>query len=199
MAYCWKCGAQLYDNSSFCHGCGAPAKPPPTMASGGQTGFDRLKDDKALQDHWVKRVIAYIIDVAIVTIAVYLLLLVTALPTLLAVFLGQTFPFAWFWGFWLGGIAPLIVLAYFVLAEALFERTIGKEIMGLRVARLDGKRVDLWSSLIRNVSKIAFILLVLDVAVGLGTHGDGRQKYSDRYIGTTVETTSTNRIIPDRI
>jgi len=199
MAYCWKCGAQLYDNSSFCHGCGAPAKPPPTMASGGQTGFDRLKDDKALQDHWVKRVIAYIIDVAIVTIALYLLLLVTALPTLLAVFLGQTFPFAWFWGFWLGGIAPLIVLAYFVLAEALFERTIGKEIMGLRVARLDGKRVDLWSSLIRNVSKIAFILLVLDVAVGLGTHGDGRQKYSDRYIGTTVETTSTNRIIPDRI
>jgi len=103
------------------------------MASGGQTGFDRLKDDKALQDHWVKRVIAYIIDVAIVSIAVYFLLLVTALPALLAVFFGQTFPFAWFWGFWLGGIAPLIVLAYFVLAEALFERTIGKEIMGLRV------------------------------------------------------------------
>ena len=199
MAYCWKCGAQLYDNSSFCHGCGAPAKPPPTMASGGQTGFDRLKDDKAFQDHWVKRVIAYVVDVAIVSVAVYFLLLVTALPVLLAVFFGQTFPFAWFWGFWLGGIAPLIVLAYFVLAEALFERTIGKEIMGLRVARLDGKRVDLWSSLVRNVSKIAFILLVLDVAVGLGTHGDGRQKYSDRYIGTTVETTSTNRIIPDRI
>ena len=195
MAYCWKCGAQLYDNSSFCHGCGAPAKPSPTMASGGQTGFDHLKDDKAFQDHWVKRVIAYVVDVAIVSVAVYFLLLVTALPVLLAVFFGQTFPFAWFWGFWLGGIAPLIVLAYFVIAEALFERTIGKELMGLRVARLDGKRVDLWSSLVRNVSKIAFILLVLDVAVGLGSHGDGRQKYSDHYIGTTVETTNTNRII----
>jgi len=199
MAYCWKCGAQLYDNSSFCHGCGAPAKPSPTMASGGQTGFDRLKDDKAFQDHWVKRVIAYVVDVAIVSVAVYFLLLVTALPAFLAVFFGQTFSFAWFWGFWLGGIAPLIVLAYFVIAEALFERTIGKELMGLRVARLDGKRLDLWYSLVRNVSKIAFILLVLDVAVGLGTHGDGRQKYSDRYIGTTVETTNTNRIIPDRI
>jgi len=164
------------------------------MASGGQTGFDRLKDDKAFQDHWVKRVIAYVVDVAIVSVAVYFLLLVTALPAFLAVFFGQTF-----WGFWLGGIAPLIVLAYFVIAEALFERTIGKELMGLRVARLDGKRLDLWYSLVRNVSKIAFILLVLDVAVGLGTHGDGRQKYSDRYIGTTVETTNTNRIIPDRI
>ncbi len=93
----------------------------------------------------------------------------------------------------------MIVLAYFVLAEALFEQTIGKELMGLRVARLDGKRVDLWSSFVRNISKIALILLVVDVAVGLGTHGDGRQKYSDRYIGTVVETTNTNRIIPDRI
>ena len=199
MAYCWKCGAQLYENSSFCHGCGAPAKPSPTVTLGLQTGFDRLKDDKGFQDHWAKRVIAYIIDVAIVSVAVYFVLLVTALPVLPAIFFSRTFPFAWFWGFWLGGITPLIVLAYFVLAEALFERTIGKELMGLRVARLDGKRVDLWSSLIRNISKIALILLVLDVAVGLGTHGDGRQKYSDRYIGTTVETTNTNRIIPDRI
>ena len=136
---------------------------------------------------------------AIVSVAVYVLLLIVALPALPGIFFGQTFPFAWFWGFWLGGIAALLVLAYFVLAEALFERTIGKELMGLRVMRLNGKRIDLWSSLVRNVSKIAFILLVLDVAVGLGTHGDGRQKYSDRYIGTTVETTNSSRIIPDWI
>ena len=93
----------------------------------------------------------------------------------------------------------MIGLVYFVLADALFQRTIGKELMGLRVARLDGKRVDLWSTLVRNVSKVAFILLVLDITVGLGTHGDGRQKYSDRYVGTTVETTNVSRIIPDRI
>lgn len=197
MAYCWKCGAQLYENSSYCHSCGAPAKPFPTTASSGQTGFDRLKDDKGFQDQWAKRVIAYIIDVAIVSVSVYVLLFIVALPSLPAIFLGQTFPFAWFWGFWLGGIAPLIVLAYFILAEALFERTIGKELMGLRVARLDNKRLDLWSSLVRNISKIAFILLIVDVAVGLGTHGDGRQKYSDRYIGTIVETTNNSRIIPD--
>ena len=158
-----------------------------------------MKDDRAFQDHWAKRLLAYIIDVAIVSVAVFLLLLIVALPALPAVFLGQTFPFAWFWGFWLGGISLLIGLVYFVLADALFQRTIGKELMGLRVARLDGKRVDLWSSLVRNVSKIAFILLVLDIAAGLGTHGDGRQKYSDRYVGTTVETTNIGRITPDRI
>jgi uncharacterized RDD family membrane protein YckC len=156
-------------------------------------------DDRGFQDHWAKRVIAYLIDVAIVSVAVYVLLFAVAAPAVLAALVGQPFPFAWFWGFWLGGITPLIILAYFVFAEALFERTIGKELMGLRVARLDGKRIDLWSSLVRNISKIAFILLVIDVAVGLGTHGDGRQKYSDRLIGTTVETTNTSRIIPDRI
>jgi uncharacterized RDD family membrane protein YckC len=169
------------------------------MTLGLQTGFDRLKDDKGFQDHWAKRVIAYIIDVAIVSVAAYVLLLAAALPALPAIFFGQTFPFAWFWGFWLGGIAPLIILAYFVLTEALFARTIGKELIGLRVARLDSKRLDLWSSFVRNISKIAFILLIVDVAVGLGTHGDGRQKYSDRYIGTIVETTTTSRIVPDWI
>jgi uncharacterized RDD family membrane protein YckC len=166
---------------------------------GAKTGFDRLKDDKAFQDHWAKRVIAYVIDVAIVSVAVYILVLVVAVPALPAILSGQAFPFAWFWGFWLGGITPLIVLAYFVFAEALFDRTFGKELLGLRVTRLDGKHVDLWSSFVRNISKIAFILLVIDVAVGLGTHGDGRQKYSDRFIGTTVETTNTTRIIPDSL
>jgi uncharacterized RDD family membrane protein YckC len=169
------------------------------MAPGAQTGFDRLKDDKGFQDHWAKRVIAYIIDIVVVSVAVYFLVLVIALPALPSIFSGQAFPFAWLWGFWLGGIVPLVILAYFVLAEALFERTIGKELIGLRVARLDGKRLDLWSSFVRNISKIAFVLLIVDVAVGLGTHGDGRQKYSDRYIGTVVETTNTSRIIPNRV
>jgi uncharacterized RDD family membrane protein YckC len=199
MAYCWKCGAQLYENSAFCHSCGAASKPSQTVAVGAQTGFDRLMDDRGFLDQWAKRVIAYIIDVAIVSVAVYVLVLAVALPAFPAIFFGQTLPFGWFWGFWLGGIAPLIILAYFVLAEALFEKTIGKELMGLRVARLDGKRLDLWSSIVRNISKIAFILLIIDVAAGLGTHGDGRQKYSDRYVGTIVETTNNSRIIPDRI
>lgn len=147
----------------------------------------------------MKRIVAYVIDVVAVSVVVYFLMLVIAFPIVPAVFFGQTFPFVWFWGFWLGGIASLIVLAYFVLAEAVFERTLGKELLGLKVTRQDGKRMDLWSSFVRNISKLSFVLLVIDLAGGLGTHGDGRQKYSDRYIGTTVETTNTSRIIPDRI
>src|SRR5207245_6231343 len=64
-----------------------------------------------------------------------------------------------------------MVLAYFVIAEAVFERTLGKELLGLKVTRLDGKRVDLWSSFVRNISKISFVLLVIDLAAGLGPMG----------------------------
>ncbi len=195
MAYCWKCGAQLVENTSFCHGCGAAAKPSATATPQGQTGFDLLRDDKGFQDHWLKRVIAYVIDVVIVSVALLVVAIASAFPALLGVLFAQTFSFAWLWGFWFGGLAPLIILAYFVLAEGLFGRTIGKEAMGLRVVRVDTKRLDLWSSLVRNISKIVFILLILDVAVGLGTYGDGRQKYSDRYIGTSVETTNARRIV----
>src|SRR5260370_21821707 len=133
MAYGGKGGAKLSETLAFCNSCGAPAKPSQTRVLSAQTGFDRLKDDKGFQDHWAKRVIAYMVDVAIVSVAVYVLVLVIAFPSFPGIFFGQTFPFAWFWGFWLGGITPLIMLAYFVLAEALFERTIGKELMGLRV------------------------------------------------------------------
>ena len=161
--------------------------------------MERLRDDRGFQDHWARRVIAYVIDVVIVSVGLFVLALATTLPALPGLLFGQTFPLAWFWGFWLGGLSPLIVLAYFVFAEGLFARTIGKELMGLRVVRVNTKRLDFWSSFVRNISKIAFILLAIDLAAGLGTHGDGYQKYSDRYIGTTVEATSRHRIIPEHI
>ena len=200
MAYCWKCGAQLFENSSYCHNCGAAAKPASTAtASGGQTGFERLERDRGFQDHWFRRGLAYVIDVAIVSVALFVIVLAAALPSLPGLFFNPSLSFTWFWGFWIGGLASLVVLAYFILAETLFQRTIGKELMGLRVVRVDTRRVDLWSSVVRNVSKISFILLVIDLAVGLGTHGDGHQKYSDRFVGTTVEATGAGRIIPDRL
>ena len=170
-----------------------------TSAPTGHTGFERLRDDRGFQDHWARRVVAYVIDVVIVSVALLVLALASAAAALPGLLFGQTFPLAWFWGFWLGGLAPLIILAYFVLAEGLFARTIGKELMGLRVVRVDTKGLDFWSSFVRNISKIAFVLLVIDLAVGLGTHGDGYQKYSDRYIGTTVEASSGHRIIPEHV
>jgi uncharacterized RDD family membrane protein YckC len=166
------------------------------------TGFELLRDDKNVQNHWARRVIAFVIDAVIVTVALAIIAVVVSIPFLIGLNFASTtggaFPAWWnaWWGVWLGGLIPLVVFLYFFLAEGLYGRTLGKEIMGLRVQRVDGKPMDLRNSFVRNISKIYWVLLLIDVAVGLGTHGEMSQKWSDRYIGTKVEEKTRMTIIP---
>jgi uncharacterized RDD family membrane protein YckC len=172
------------------------------MGSQSPTGFELLRDDKTVQNHWMRRLIAFVIDAAIVTVALVIIAVVVSIPYLVGLSFSSTtvgaFPAWWgaWLGFWFGGIGSLILFLYFFLSEGLYGRTIGKEIMGLRVERVDGKRMDMRSSLIRNISKIYWVLLLIDVAVGLGTHGEMSQKWSDRYVGTKVEEKTRMTIIP---
>lgn len=166
------------------------------------TGFESLRDDKNVQNHWARRVIALVIDTVIVTVVLAIIAVVVSIPFLIGLNFASTtggaFP-AWWSAWWvagLGGLIPLVVFLYFFLAEGLYGRTLGKEIMGLRIQRVDGKPMDLKSSLVRNISKIYWVLLLIDVAVGLGTHGEMSQKWSDRYIGTKVEEKTRMTIIP---
>ncbi len=195
MAWCWKCGAEVKEDASFCHKCGASVKP--ATAGETRTGFELLSDSKTVQDHWAKRIIAFILDSIIVSVAVAILALVAAVPFLVGAGFAPGFPFLFpvWWGFWFGGLIPVVILAYFVLAEWLYGRTLGKGLMGLMVARKDGKPMDAWTAAVRNISKVNFVLLVLDVAAGLGMRGDTTQKFSDRYAGTIVETVSKLTII----
>ena len=157
------------------------------------TGFELLRDDKNVQNHWARRLVALVIDAVIVSVTLAIIALVVSIPFLIGLGFPSTtvgtFPAWWgaWWGVWLGGAISLILFLYFLLAEGLYGRTIGKEIMGLRVERVDGKSLDFRSSLIRNISKLYWVLLLIDVAVGLGTHGEMSQKWSDRYVGTKVE------------
>ena len=64
--------------------------------------------------------------------------------------------------------------------------TLGKSIMGLKVTNINGDRPTLGQAFIRNISKIYWILLLLDVIVGLAVQTDYKQKYSDKYAGTIV-------------
>jgi uncharacterized RDD family membrane protein YckC len=200
MVYCWKCGTELRENAGFCPKCGASVRG--TMGVQSPTGFELLRDDKAVQNHWARRLIALVIDAAIVTVALVIIAVVVSIPFLVNLSLSSTtvgaIPAWWgaWWGFWLGGVGSLVLFLYFFLAEGLYGRTIGKEIMGLRPQRIDGKPMDLRSSLIRNISKIYWVLLLIDVAVGLGTHGEMSQKWSDRYVGTKVEEKTRMTIIP---
>lgn len=191
MVFCWKCGTEVREEASFCQKCGTPIKPTATLE--GRTGFEFLTSEKIAQDHWARRVIAYVIDSILVGAVAFILVLSMVLPPVL---LGGGLPF--WWSLWFGGIFPLLILlvpAYFILAEAFYAKTLGKHIMGLRVVRRDGKRMDLGTSLLRNISKVAFVLLILDLAAGLAMRGEVTQKFSDRYAGTVVEASSQSRII----
>jgi uncharacterized RDD family membrane protein YckC len=200
LVYCWKCGSELREDAGFCWKCGASVRG--TMGVQSPTGFELLRDDKNVQNHWARRLIAFVIDAVIVTAVLAIIAVVVSIPFIIGFSFPSTtvggFPAWWntWWSLSLGGLIPLVVFLYFFLAEGLYGRTIGKEIMGLRVERVDGKPMDMRSSLIRNISKIYWVLLLIDVAVGLGTHGEMSQKWSDRYIGTKVEEKTRMTIIP---
>src|SRR6266852_9441135 len=156
LVYCWKCGSELREDAAFCWKCGATVRG--TMGVQSPTGFELLRDDKTVQNHWARRLIAFVIDAVIVTVALVIIAVVISIPYLVSLIFPSTtvgaFPSwvgAW-WGFWIGGLGPLFVFLYFFLAEGLYGRTLAKEIMGLRVQRIDGKSMDFRSSFIRNIS-----------------------------------------------
>ena len=61
-----------------------------------------------------------------------------------------------------------------------------KGIVGLKVVAVDGGRPSLEGVFIRNISKIYWVVLILDVIGGFFTAKDPHQKYSDRIAYTTV-------------
>lgn len=198
MVYCWKCGSEIRDDVSFCPKCGASVRG--TMGVQSPTGLELLGTDKSVQNHWARRLVAIIIDYAIVTAVVVVIAVLAAIPLLfsLGVPTGAAFSSYWtaWWGYWIGGAIGPFLFVYSFLAEGLYKRTLGKAIMGLRVERTDGKSVDFRDALVRNASKIHWVLLLLDVLVGLGTHGETSQKWSDRFVGTKVEAKTQMTIIP---
>lgn len=171
-----------------------------TMGVQSPTGLELLRDDHSARNHWARRVIAFLIDAIIISLAVAIISAIIAIPILMTTGFptSTAFPTWWatWWGAWFGGAISLVLFLYFFLAEGLYAKTIGKHVMGLRVERLDGKHVDFRDSVIRNISKIYWLLLVLDVLVGLGMHGEFSQKWSDRYIGTKVEAKTQMTILP---
>jgi uncharacterized RDD family membrane protein YckC len=173
---CPKCGEKLPEDSKFCPKCGAPIKLEATTG----TVVERFEKDPKLQEHWIKRLIAYVIDSIIVGIAAALLLIIALFPFFIAnpasFFNVLSFPFA---------MGVLYVL-YFTFADSFRGATIGKGLMGLTVVTKTDGKPSLEKAFIRNISKIHWVLLLLDLVGGLITSTDLHQKYSDRVANTTV-------------
>ncbi len=133
------------------------------------TGFDYIGQDKALQEHWLKRFVAIVVDSVIVYVPVVVLTSI----------LGGHYVNAWL----LSGVALFL---YSSLFDSAAGGTIGKMMMGLKTVTMTG-RMTPSRALMRNVSKIFTLILLLDWVIGLAVETkDPRQKWTDQIAHTSV-------------
>ena len=174
--YCSKCGEKLPEDAKFCGNCGAPVNVEPQR----ETVIQRFEKDSNLQEHWIRRVIAYVIDSIAVAVAAAILFVIVQLPVFLAnpgsIFNFFSFPF----------VMGLVYILYFPAAETMYGATLGKNLLGLKVVMKSGGRPSFEKAFIRNISKIHQVLLLLDLVGGLISSTDLHQKYSDKIAGTIV-------------
>jgi len=64
--------------------------------------------------------------------------------------------------------------------------SIGKGVFQLKVVSKSGTKPTFGDAFVRNLSKIYWLLLILDVIVGLAVSKEYNQKYSDHFLGTSV-------------
>lgn len=153
------------------------------------TGFERLRKDSELQDYWIKRLVAFIIDSIIVGVATFIITVAVWIPFVL-VAAATGLPWSMFNPFSFPLYSGILSVLYFTLFEAYYGSTFGKRIMNLRTTKLDGQKPSLDSAFIRNISKIYWILVLVDTLIGLAGSGDPRQKITDRVAGTIVVPTN---------
>jgi uncharacterized RDD family membrane protein YckC len=198
MPYCTKCGKLIADDTVFCPYCGAPSQvkgsaapttPPPGVPV---SGIDAVTKSKQAQDYWIRRAVAMVIDYVVIAFILGIFVAIIFVPYAISqVLTGGFFNAA---QNWFNVISfPLIIgvglILYFPISEVSWGVTLGKSIMGLKVTNINGDRPTLGQAFIRNISKIYWILLLLDVIVGLAVQTDYKQKYSDKYAGTIVVST----------
>jgi uncharacterized RDD family membrane protein YckC len=182
--FCAKCGKELPATATFCPSCGTPVQ---AAAPGGASappvsGIDSLTKDQKAQQYWLERFFAFVID----AIIVYLILaVITALIAIPALFAGG----AAFFGVVIGGVSVLwglIFVFYFTLMESTSGASIGKRVFRLKVVGRSGSNPTTAEAFIRNISKLYWLLLLLDVIIGLAISKGYQQKYSDHFMGTSV-------------
>ena len=135
------------------------------------SAFQLIGRNPALQEHWIRRLLAFILD-AIVVVLVFLLV---SIPV--GFLSGPAFLSATFWG--------LIWFLYSLGLETAFGGTIGKKLFALRVVAID-RNLDVVHTLGRNLPKVFPLVILIDLLLGAATQGDPRQRLFDRLARTTV-------------
>jgi uncharacterized RDD family membrane protein YckC len=121
-----------------------------------------------------KRAYAFLVDLAIA------LALFVALPAAVStVALG-----AFFFDFNNTIFFLLLLWMYLTLLEGFSGQTLGKRLLGLRVIRIDNKRLFYDDAAVRNFGKV--FLLPIDLLIGLRLKDKRFRRYFDKFSGTLV-------------
>jgi len=147
------------------------------------SGIDSLMKDSKAQEYWLWRLVAFIIDVVIIAVVLTIIAIAVTVPFFLS---GGAVVFT---GFFFGGFAVfagIILIFYFPVMESSSGASIGKHAMHLKVVSKTGSNPTFVEAFVRNISKIYWLLLLLDVIVGLAVTKGYQQKYSDSLMGTSV-------------
>ena len=182
--FCAKCGKELPAGATFCPACGAQVGGGPAAGASQATisGIDTLTKDQKAQEYWIWRLVAVVVDYLVVGVVWGIIAFAVAFPSFFAG--GGAF-----FGAVLGGFAfvfGVIFVLYFAVAESVWGASLGKRIFNLKVTSKTGSNPTFGEAFVRNISKIYWLLLLLDVIVGLATSKGYQQKYSDHLMGTTV-------------
>jgi len=127
-----------------------------------------------------KRVLAYVIDFAIILAITIAIIFIPEVPSISAKSILS------------GGISEVLIATvgllwlYSTLLEGFNGQSIGKRITGLKVVRTDGKKMSYDHAAVRNFGKIV-VLLPFDLLIGwwrIKNHTFIR--YFDKFAGTTV-------------
>jgi len=170
------------EDAKFCTKCGTPvtAETKKQKPDHVETVIGQFQEDTQLQDHWIRRLIAYIIDVIAVSVATGFIVSIAAFPLFISnpfgFFNAVSFPF----------IKGIFAVVYFVIAETTYGTTVGKHLLGLKVVTNNDQKITIEKAFMRNISKIHEAFLLLDVIVGIFTMPDLKQKYTDEISNTTV-------------
>ncbi|MHB1867770.1 MAG: RDD family protein [Nitrososphaerales archaeon] len=183
MPYCRSCGKELPLGATYCPNCGAN-----NTGGASVNEFDRITKDSRTQEHWIRRTVAYIIDWVVVSVATAVLTLIAYVVMGISTAAFGTnffFPFGAL-GFGILGLSALLFLLYFTIMEGIYSKTIGKSFLGLHVATLDNKPMNVEKAFVRNISKIYWLLLLLDLIGGFFLNVKPGQRYLDSIAKTIV-------------
>src|SRR5437879_13576374 len=101
----------LREYAGLCSYCGASYRR--TMGVQSPTGLELLRDDKNVQNHWARRLIAFIIDAVIVTVVLAIIAIAVSIPFVIGLSFPSTslgaFPAWWnaWWGLSFGGLIQI--------------------------------------------------------------------------------------------